>query len=53
MVVSLPTRPTEGHTVETLYVELATELVVRGSTGPARRRPARCQLPVACFQAPT
>ncbi|MET9618042.1 substrate-binding domain-containing protein [Kitasatospora indigofera] len=39
--VSLLTRLMEGHTAEALHVELATELVVRGSTGPAptgRRR---------------
>ncbi|GGV25299.1 LacI family transcriptional regulator [Kitasatospora herbaricolor] len=35
MAVSLLTRLMEGHTVEALHVELATELVVRGSTGPA------------------
>ncbi|WP_377272853.1 LacI family DNA-binding transcriptional regulator [Peterkaempfera sp. SMS 1(5)a] len=34
MAVSLLMRLMEGHTVEALHVELATELVVRGSTGP-------------------
>lgn len=33
MAVSLLMRLVEGHTVEALHVELATELVVRGSTG--------------------
>ncbi|MFG2825280.1 LacI family DNA-binding transcriptional regulator [Kitasatospora sp. NPDC048365] len=34
MAVSLLLRLMEGRTVEALHVELATELVVRGSTGP-------------------
>ncbi|MFJ6213508.1 LacI family DNA-binding transcriptional regulator [Streptomyces sp. NPDC092296] len=34
MAVSLLMRLMEGHAVETLHVELATELIVRGSTGP-------------------
>lgn len=35
MAVSLLMRLMDGHAVETLHVELATELIVRGSTGPA------------------
>ncbi|MGW4894716.1 LacI family DNA-binding transcriptional regulator [Kitasatospora sp. NPDC004240] len=35
MAVSLLMRLMEGHAVETLHVELATELITRGSTGPA------------------
>lgn len=35
LAVSLLTRILEGHTVDTLHIELATDLVVRGSTGPA------------------
>ncbi|AXI76489.1 LacI family DNA-binding transcriptional regulator [Peterkaempfera bronchialis] len=34
MAVSLLMRLMEGHAVETLHVELATELIARGSTGP-------------------
>ncbi len=34
MAVSLLMRLMDGHAVETLHVELATELIVRGSTGP-------------------
>ncbi|WP_371484702.1 substrate-binding domain-containing protein [Kitasatospora sp. NBC_00315] len=34
MAVSLLMRLMEGHAVEALHVELATELIVRGSTGP-------------------
>jgi LacI family transcriptional regulator len=34
MAVSLLIRLLEGHRVDALHVELATELVVRGSTGP-------------------
>ncbi|GJF33092.1 transcriptional regulator [Kitasatospora sp. NE20-6] len=34
MAVSLLMRLMEGHAVETLHVELATELITRGSTGP-------------------
>ena len=34
MAVSLLVRLMEGHTVDTLHIELATHLVVRGSTGP-------------------
>jgi LacI family transcriptional regulator len=33
MAVGLLTRLIESHPVEALHVELATELVVRGSTG--------------------
>lgn len=39
MAVSLLMRLLERHTVETLHVELATHLIVRGSTGPAPRTP--------------
>jgi LacI family transcriptional regulator len=35
MAVSLLIRLLEGHRVDALHVELATELIVRGSTGPA------------------
>jgi LacI family transcriptional regulator len=35
IAVSLLTRLLEGHTVDTLHIELATHLIVRGSTGPA------------------
>ncbi|MEY9967122.1 LacI family transcriptional regulator [Streptacidiphilus sp. MAP12-16] len=35
MAVSLLMRLLERHTVDTLHVELATHLIVRGSTGPA------------------
>jgi len=35
MAVSLLTRLLDRHEVEALHVELATELIVRGSTGPA------------------
>ncbi|WP_232792330.1 LacI family DNA-binding transcriptional regulator [Actinacidiphila yeochonensis] len=34
IAVSLLVRLLDGHTVDTLHVELATQLVVRGSTGP-------------------
>jgi LacI family transcriptional regulator len=37
MAVSLLIRLLERHRLDALHVELATELVVRGSTGPARR----------------
>jgi LacI family transcriptional regulator len=36
MAVSLLIRLLEGHRLEALHVELATELIVRGSTGPVR-----------------
>jgi LacI family transcriptional regulator len=36
MAVSLLVRLLDGHQVDALHVELATELIVRGSTGPAR-----------------
>ncbi|MDI5971016.1 LacI family DNA-binding transcriptional regulator [Streptomyces sp. SL13] len=35
LAVSLLTRILEGHTVDTLHIELATHLVPRDSTGPA------------------
>jgi LacI family transcriptional regulator len=35
MAVSLLRRLMQGHEVEALHIELATDLVVRGSTGPA------------------
>ena len=35
MAVSLLLRLMDRHKVDALHVELATELVVRGSTGPA------------------
>ncbi len=35
MAVSLLIRLLAGHQVDTRHVELATELIVRGSTGPA------------------
>jgi LacI family transcriptional regulator len=38
MAVSLLVRLMDRHEVEALHVELATELVVRGSTGPAPAR---------------
>jgi LacI family transcriptional regulator len=38
MGVSLLTRLLENHQLEALHVELATQLVVRGSTGPPRHR---------------
>jgi LacI family transcriptional regulator len=34
MAVSLFMRLVERHTIDTLHVELATQLIVRGSTGP-------------------
>ena len=34
MAVSLLVRLLDGHQVDALHVELATELIVRGSTGP-------------------
>jgi LacI family transcriptional regulator len=37
MAVSLLIRLMEGNPVEALHVELATELVVRASTGPVPR----------------
>jgi LacI family transcriptional regulator len=37
MAVSLLTRLLERHTVDTLHVELATQLVTRASTGPVPR----------------
>lgn len=36
MAVSLLIRLLDGHQVDALHVELATDLIVRGSTGPAR-----------------
>ena len=36
MAVSLLSRLVDGQRVETLRIELATRLVVRGSTAPAR-----------------
>lgn len=39
MAVSLLMRLLEQHTVDTLHVELATQLVLRGSTGPAPGSP--------------
>lgn len=36
IAVSLLVRLLDGHRVDALHVELATELIVRGSTGPAR-----------------
>jgi LacI family transcriptional regulator len=36
MAVSLLIRLLDGHRVDALHVELATDLIVRGSTGPAR-----------------
>jgi LacI family transcriptional regulator len=36
MAVSLLRRLMSGHEVEALHIELATELVLRGSTGPVR-----------------
>jgi LacI family transcriptional regulator len=36
MAVSLLVRLLDGHQVDALHVELATELIVRGSTAPAR-----------------
>jgi LacI family transcriptional regulator len=39
MAVTLLMRLLEGHTTESLHVELATHLIVRGSTGPAPQRP--------------
>jgi len=36
MAVSLLVRLLDGHQVDALHVELATELVVRGSTASAR-----------------
>jgi LacI family transcriptional regulator len=38
MAVGLIIRLLERHRLEALHVELATELVVRGSTGPASQR---------------
>ena len=35
MAVSLLIRLLDGHQVDALHVELATDLIVRGSTGPA------------------
>jgi LacI family transcriptional regulator len=40
MAVSLLIRLLDGHRVDALHIELATELIVRGSTGPARRAAA-------------
>jgi LacI family transcriptional regulator len=37
MAVSLLVRLLDGHRVDALHVELATELIARGSTGPVRR----------------
>jgi LacI family transcriptional regulator len=36
MAVSLLIRLLDGHRVDALHIELATDLIVRGSTGPAR-----------------
>ena len=36
MAVSLLIRLLDGHQVDALHIELATDLIVRGSTGPAR-----------------
>ncbi|MGH6657770.1 MAG: substrate-binding domain-containing protein, partial [Actinocrinis sp.] len=41
MAVSLLIRLMDRHRVDALHVELATELIVRGSTGPARTDTAR------------
>ncbi|MFC1402041.1 MULTISPECIES: LacI family DNA-binding transcriptional regulator [Streptacidiphilus] len=38
IAVSLLTRHLDGHTVDTLHIELATQLVVRESTGPVPTR---------------
>ena len=38
IAVGLLIRLVERHRVDALHVELATELVVRGSTGPAAGR---------------
>jgi LacI family transcriptional regulator len=38
MAVSLLVRLLDGHQLDALHVELATELIVRGSTGPAPLR---------------
>jgi LacI family transcriptional regulator len=38
MAVNLLSRLLEGHELDALHVELATELVVRGSTGPVPTR---------------
>jgi len=35
MAVGLLTRILQGHRLDALHIELATELIVRGSTGPA------------------
>jgi LacI family transcriptional regulator len=40
MAVSLLVRLLDGHDLDALHVELATELVVRESTGPRPERPA-------------
>lgn len=37
MAISLLMRLVDRHTIDTLHVELATQLIVRGSTGPAPR----------------
>ena len=37
MAVSLLVRLLDGHQIDALHVELATDLIVRDSTGPARR----------------
>ena len=39
MAVSLLIRLLDGHQVDALHIELATDLIVRGSTGPAREVP--------------
>jgi LacI family transcriptional regulator len=36
MAVSLLIRLLDGHQVDALHIELATDLIIRGSTGPAR-----------------
>ena len=35
MAVSLLIRLLDGHQIDALHAELATDLIVRGSTGPA------------------
>jgi LacI family transcriptional regulator len=41
MAVSLLIRLLDGHQVDALHVELATDLIVRGSTGPVRTQSHR------------
>ena len=40
MAVTLLMRLLDRHTLEALHVSLATELIVRDSTGPVRCRPS-------------